>query len=134
MIIPCLRYADPRAAITWLGTAFGFTPLMVTESPDGSIGHVELAFDGGIVMLGATREDQWNVHTPRELGGAATNSIYIVVDDADAHHARAMAAGAEVLIPLGDTSYGSREYTVRDPEGHIWGFGTYRPNAQSNDG
>ena len=39
-----------------------------------------------------------------------------------------MAAGAEIVMDLHDTDYGSREYMVRDPEGNLWSFGTYRPD------
>jgi uncharacterized glyoxalase superfamily protein PhnB len=49
------------------------------------------------------------------------------VEDADAHHARAVAAGAEVVADLVDQDYGGRGYSCRDPEGHLWNFGTYDP-------
>jgi uncharacterized glyoxalase superfamily protein PhnB len=55
------------------------------------------------------------------------SGVYAVVEDIDAHYERAMAAGAEIVRQLADTGYGSREYSVRDPEGHLWSFGTYRP-------
>jgi uncharacterized glyoxalase superfamily protein PhnB len=70
-----------------------------------------------------------------KLGGsppdalASTMSLYIVVPDPDAHHARATAAGATVVRELQDTDYGSREYSVRDPGGNLWSFGTYDPNT-----
>ena len=53
--------------------------------------------------------------------------VYVQVEDVDAHYARARAAGAEIVRPLQDTDYGSREYSVRDLEGHLWSFGTYQP-------
>ena len=56
-----------------------------------------------------------------------TQSVYVVVEDTDAHHARAKAAGAEIVRELQETDYGSREYSARDSEGHLWHFGTYRP-------
>ena len=58
-----------------------------------------------------------------------TGGIYVHVADIDAHHERAVAAGAEIVIPLQDMDYGSREYSARDPEGHLWSFGTYQPGA-----
>lgn len=78
-----------------------------------------LAYEGGFVGL-----------SERVAGGASIFdtgpcTIYVVVDDPDAHHARAVAAGAEVVFPLTDQDYGSRDYAVRDPEGFIWSFGTY---------
>jgi uncharacterized glyoxalase superfamily protein PhnB len=45
----------------------------------------------------------------------------------DAHYDRAKAAGAEIVVELRNTEYGSREYSARDPEGHVWHFGTYLP-------
>lgn len=63
------------------------------------------------------------------MGAAAesTQGIYVIVSDADAHCARAQAYGAEILIPLTNQDYGGRDYTARDPEGHVWTFGTYDP-------
>jgi uncharacterized glyoxalase superfamily protein PhnB len=55
--------------------------------------------------------------------------LYVAVDDPDAHHDRAKAAGAEILMPLTDQSYGSREYAARDPEGNVWCFGTFQPGG-----
>jgi uncharacterized glyoxalase superfamily protein PhnB len=53
--------------------------------------------------------------------------VYIVVDDIDAHHRRAVEHGAEILMPPTDQDYGSRDYMARDAEGNIWSFGTYAP-------
>jgi len=49
------------------------------------------------------------------------------VEDVDAHDAGARAAGAAIVRPLQDTDYGSREYCVRDLEGHLGSFGTSQP-------
>jgi uncharacterized glyoxalase superfamily protein PhnB len=64
---------------------------------------------------------------PATRGGGA--GIYVVVEDADAHCARARAAGAEIVDDVHDTDYGSRDYSARDPEGNMWYFGTYQPFA-----
>jgi uncharacterized glyoxalase superfamily protein PhnB len=63
---------------------------------------------------------------PAEVGGE-TQCAYLIVDDADAHYARAKAAGAQIVVDIKDEDYGGRGYTCRDPEGHIWNFGTYDP-------
>jgi uncharacterized glyoxalase superfamily protein PhnB len=123
---PFLRYHDAVAAIGWLSRAFGLEPRAVHAGPDNTVAHAELASGGSILMLGSTKEDQLGLKTARELG-AATQGIYMVVTDIDAHYARALAEGAEVVYPLRDTEYGSREYAVRDLEGNLWSFGTYRP-------
>ena len=66
---------------------------------------------------------------PLRLGEAGHATMYVVVEDADAHHERARAAGAEITSELRDTDYGSRDYAAKDPEGNTWYFGTYRPLA-----
>ena len=128
-IVPCLSYRDAPAAIAWLKEAFGFTENMVVPGPDDTIAHAQLAFDGGMVMVGSVRDDELQMRTPCDLGGV-TQSIYIVVEDADAHYERAVEAGAEIVRELEDTPYGSRDYSARDPEGHLWNFGTYRPSIE----
>jgi uncharacterized glyoxalase superfamily protein PhnB len=127
-IFPALRYRDAAAAIEWLGRAFGFEPRMVVDGPSGTVAHAELAYDGAVIMLGTARPpdaDEYSAAAPPP-GGTA---LYLAVEDPDAHHERAVAAGAEVVRALNDTDYGSREYSVRDPEGNVWSFGTYRPGA-----
>ncbi len=128
-IIPALRYRDARAAIDWLCQAFGFERHAVYEGPNGTIAHAELTLNGGMIMLGSQKDDEYgrSFKSPAELGGVETRSAYIVVADADAVYARAQAAGATVVRPLQDMDYGSREFTVKDPEGHSWSVGTYDP-------
>ena len=54
----------------------------------------------------------------------------MIVEDADKHYARAVEAGAEILLDLVDQDYGGRGYSCRDPEGYIWNFGTYDPRQE----
>jgi uncharacterized glyoxalase superfamily protein PhnB len=124
-IYPILTYRDAAAAIDWLQEAFGFEQLFATPGPDGAIAHAELSFGTGIVMVGT---GQGPVAT--EEWRSAPQSIYVAVQDADAHCARARAAGAEIVRELEDMDYGSREYSARDLEGHHWHFGTYRPSPE----
>lgn len=130
-VIPAQRYRDAPAAIDWLTKVFGFTRHAVYENLDGTIAHAELALGGGMIMLGSTKDDEYGrrFKSPEDLSGSETRSAYIVVPDADAVYARAQAAGAPVLRPLQNTDYGSREFTVKDPEGHSWSVGTYDPWA-----
>lgn len=128
-VIPGFRYRNAPAAIEWLCNVFGFERRAVYEGEGGAINHAELTLGGGMVMLGTGKDDEYSCgfQSPQELGGIETASVYIVVPDADAAHARAVAAGATVVRPLQDTPYGSREFTVRDFEGHTWTAGTYDP-------
>lgn len=131
-IFPAMRYQDAPAAIEWLVRAFGFEKQQVVPGPGDTIAHAQLRLGSGVIMLGSTRDDELRLKSPRELGGT-TGSLYIYVDDADIHYERAVAAGAEVVREIADTDYGSREFTVRDPEGQLWSFGTYLPeDAEEN--
>ena len=112
-VFPAVRYEDTAPALEWLRHAFGFEDVQVTPGPDGSIAHAELSLGGGVVMFGS--------------GGEEPQSVYVALDDVDGHYERARAAGAEIVRDPTDTHYGSREYSARDPEGHVWHFGTYRP-------
>jgi uncharacterized glyoxalase superfamily protein PhnB len=124
-IFPAVRYADARAAIDFLTRAFGATEKSVHQR-DGVIHHAELALGAGLIMVGQYSENGWlGGDPPRPL--SSTVSIYVTVEDPDAHHAVARGAGATVVRELEDMDYGSREYSVRDPEGNLWSFGTYDP-------
>jgi uncharacterized glyoxalase superfamily protein PhnB len=126
-IYPAVRYRDAEAALQFLKDAFGAQEHAVHRDDDGRIQHAELRINGGLIMFGQYSEDGF-------LGGEApdplrsTLSLYIVESDPDAHHERALTAGARVVRELEDTDYGSREYSVRDLEGNLWSFGTYDPN------
>jgi uncharacterized glyoxalase superfamily protein PhnB len=131
-VVPSMRYRDALAAIDWLERAFGFERQAVYAEGD-HVSHAQLRFGTGMVMLGSARDgdDRWPVKTPGDVGGATTGGIYVIVEDADAHYDRAKAAGAEILREPCDQEYGSRDYSARDPEGHVWSFGTYRPTAEA---
>lgn len=124
-IWPTFRYRDAPAAIAFLQEAFGFEVLAQygnEEAPD-RIDHAELQWPGGGgIMLGSARDDGGAMTKT----GVATGSVYIATDDVDALHARALAAGATEVMGLTDQDYGSRDFSVRDPEGVLWSFGTYR--------
>ena len=127
-IVPCLRYRDAPAAIEWLQRAFGSEKHFVVPGPEGGIAHAELRLGDGFIMLGSARDDAFDWRPPGRRG-PVTQSVYIVVGDADAHCERARTAGAEIVRALEDTDYGSREFSARDLEGHLWHFGTYRPGG-----
>lgn len=128
-IIPTMRYRDAPTAIEWLCRAFGFERHLVVPGENGTIAHAQLKFGNGMIMLGSVREGAYDrlVKQPSEIDGAETQTPYIVVEDADAHYARAKSAGAEIVMDIEDQDHGGRAYTCRDPEGHIWNFGSYDP-------
>ena len=84
-----------------------------------------------MIMLGSVLKVETEfgrlIKQPDEIGGAETQSAYVVVSDADAVYACAKAAGAEIVIEIKDEDYGGRGFSCRDMEGHLWNFGTYDP-------
>ncbi|HEY1977639.1 MAG TPA: VOC family protein [Candidatus Baltobacteraceae bacterium] len=129
-IYPAVRYQDAKKAIAWLKSALGFAEHVVYEGDGGRIEHAQLQLAGNLIMLGSEKTDCYG-SSPRSLGGT-TGTIYIALESPaqiDECYERAKAAGAEIVRELGDTDYGSHDFGVRDLEGHIWSFGTYRPQA-----
>ena len=130
-VFPMIAYEDAGAAADWLCEAFGFTERgdrYVME--DGTIGHAELELDGEIVMLATPNRDYESPRRHRETCAAArrwldnpwvVDGVLVLVDDLDAHHAAAVAAGANVIRPLEDGPAG-RLYTAEDLDGHRWMF------------
>jgi uncharacterized glyoxalase superfamily protein PhnB len=123
-IWPALRYDDAAAAVRFLVDVCGFEATLVVPGDDGDVVHAELAWPlGGHVMLGSTKL-QDEAH--RDLPGPGAGSVYVVTDEPDALFARMTAAGADVALGLRDEDFGSRGFTIRDPERNVWTFGTYR--------
>ena len=119
-VFPSFRYRDAAGAIAWLVDVLGFEVRAVHEAADGSVAHAELSHGSGLIMLGTDRDDAFG----GRVGGGFT---YIAVEGVDGLYERAVAKGADVLKEITDTDYGSRDFSVRDPEGNVWSFGTYLP-------
>ena len=122
---PILTFRDARAAIEFMRDALGFQEAAVYAREDDSsiIEHAEMRGPhGGGIMFGTAGKDQ----SPFGQRTPGNDSVYVVCDDPDGLFARATAAGAKVVRGLADEDYGSRGFTVRDLEGNLWSFGTYR--------
>ncbi|MET9920387.1 VOC family protein [Streptomyces sp. NPDC059605] len=125
-IYPAILYDDARAAIRTLTEGLGFTEEAVYEGAGGQVLHAELSCGNGRVMLGSKGRSGVFAEAMRDAGPVG---VYVVVDEVDAHHARAVEHGVEILMPPTDQDYGSRDYTARDAEGNVWTFGTYAPGS-----
>ena len=129
-IIPTMRYTHAPAAIDWLCEAFGFEKHLVVPGENGRIAHAQLTFRDGMIMLGSAGHGEYDdmIAQPADAG-AVTQAPYIIVDDVDAHCARARTAGAEIVMEPAEQDYGGKHYACRDPEKHLWNFGSYDPWA-----
>lgn len=119
---PAVFYEDPFAALDWLEAAFGFERSLVVTDTDGNLAHSEMSFGDGYVMIGPIWTD--GVASPRQTGGRNTQTVHVQLKDGiEAHHDRAVKAGAVITRPLERQFYGDLTYCARDPEGHVWSFG-----------
>jgi uncharacterized glyoxalase superfamily protein PhnB len=120
ILYPVLRYTDVHAAVEWLERVLDFKRIFAGES------FAMMRLHGAAIMLSSDPAPDLKLESPRVLGGS-TAAIHVHVADVDAHHDRTAAAGAEIVSPLQNTPHGSRDYNLRDLEGHIWAFSTYGP-------
>lgn len=135
-IIPCLQYRNAHVAIDWLCEAFGFERLAI-HADERIVHHAQLVLEGGMVMLGSARDellpaksaDRWQrrIVQPDQINGRETQTACVIVRDPDAHYARAVAAGAEIIRDIADQEYGGRGYGCLDIEGHMWWFASHDP-------
>jgi len=119
-VFPTFRYRDAPAAIRWLKETLGFEELHVYGGEGGAIDHAELVIAGNVIMLGSDRSE----HEGR--AASAHTTTYVALDEVDALPARAREVGGNPT-ELTEQDYGSRDFSLQDPEGNTWSFGTYRP-------
>jgi len=117
-LAPAIAVKNGAQAIDFYKKAFGAEERYRLIDPEsGKIGHAELTINGALLML-SDEYPQFN-KTPETLGGVSAKFL-IMCADVDAAFARAVAAGAEAIMPLTDQFYGHRDGRVRDPFGHEW--------------
>jgi len=124
-----LTYADAAKAIDWLCRVFGFEVQLRVDGENGKVVHSQLILGDGLIMLGdddGAKGRTWR-KSPKDIGGANTQTLMVFVDDVEAHHARAKAAGAQIGMEPKTSDYGDeywvdRTYEAIDLEGHHWWF------------
>jgi uncharacterized glyoxalase superfamily protein PhnB len=131
-VYPHLRYENPDEAIAWLARVFGFRERVRMAGPDGSLITSKLEGpEGGLVMVAGSSPDfeQWirervpDFREQRERPWPnLSHTTTAMVSDVDAHHERATAAGATILMTPTEHPWGLRSYAALDLEGHQWEF------------
>jgi PhnB protein len=116
---PYLTVRNAAQAIAFYQAAFGATErFRLADQATGAVGHAELSIAGSLLML-SDENPQWGNKAPPTLGGSPV-TFCLMVPNADAALARAVAAGATVLMQAADQFYGFRSASVVDPYGHQW--------------
>lgn len=113
-----LVYDDLAAAHDYLVRVYGLEPGRVERDDGGHPVYAEVRAGDRTIMLHHVGP---GYQSPRSLG-AVSGMTAISVDSADEHYASAVSAGADIIAAPADRSYGVREYTARDLEGHWWCF------------
>jgi uncharacterized glyoxalase superfamily protein PhnB len=127
-VVPTIIYRDPTAMVEWLCDTFGFRRHQIVKAENGEVKHAELTFGESMITVISIQHSPFEklvVH-PDQMAGAETQTCYLIVPDVEAHHARAKANNAEIVF---DVSFeqGGHGYVCKDPEGHLWMFGSYNP-------
>jgi uncharacterized glyoxalase superfamily protein PhnB len=132
-LVPFLGYEDAAAAIDWLCAAFGATENTEARSTDaaGTVMHAELDLEGSTIFLSTpadyvgSRTHRGTCEMERRMHDNpwVIDGLWVEVADIDAHHARALDAGATIIRGLDEPGIGHRIYTAEDLEGHRWMFG-----------
>jgi uncharacterized glyoxalase superfamily protein PhnB len=128
LISAVFRYNDAPAALEWLMHAFGFEKRSDYRTPDGSVAYADLRFGNSVIGVSST-----STSAPDSPWATTRQGLYVRVDNPDAYHDRAKAAGAQIVLPLQDMDYGSRDFSLRDVGGNLWGFGTYDMGATDGE-
>ncbi|WP_426123957.1 VOC family protein [Pararhizobium sp. PWRC1-1] len=106
-------------AIEFYSQAFGAEEIFrMTDPSDGRIGHAELRFGETLMML-ADEYPDFGALSPDTIGGSPV-TFHIDTASTDAAVAQAVSAGATLLRPAADQSFGERVAQVLDPYGHRW--------------
>lgn len=120
-VTPRLVVRDGAAAIAFYREAFGATEIGERfAGADGKLIHAEVRIGDSVVMITDEAEDGGPARSPQSLGGVASTIMATYWEDVDGAWERAMSAGATVIYPLADQSYGERGGRLRDPFGHQW--------------
>ena len=130
-MIPFLFYNDPGAALDWLAKAFGLETRMSMPGPEGQIMHAEMQLRDAVIMMGPV-SDEVGSKSPSDLPGV-NQSLYVYVDDVDAHYEQAKSAGARIMSEPEDMFWGDRMYYAQDCEGHHWNFAQHVKDVAPED-
>ena len=122
IIIPRLVCRDPASAIDFCARTFGAVERVRRPGPDGKVAHALMTIGPAMIMI----EGEWPTLTSRapKADGSSPVVVYVYVEDVDAAVERAVAVGAQVLMPIQNQFWGDRTASIMDPSGHVWTIAT----------
>jgi PhnB protein len=128
-VVPMVMYEDVAAAIAWLSRAFGLQESLRFADELGRVTHAQLLVADHEIMVGWPGEH----YTSPGRHGHHCQSVLVHVEDVDAHHQRALAAGARMVSAPETQPFGERSYEAEDCEGHRWFFSQHVADVAPHD-
>ncbi len=124
-LTPHLVVKGASQAIEFYKKAFGAEEIGRVPGPDGkSLMHAELKIGDSRLFL-VDEFPEMDCRGPQTIGGTPV-TIHVYVEDVDAAFSKAVAAGAQVRMPLADMFWGDRYGVLADPFGHAWSMATHK--------
>lgn len=115
-----LTLEDAAKAIDWYCRAFGAEEISRAVGPDGKVMHAELRIGNSRMMV---NDAMMGMKGPKSMGGSPAN-MWVYVENCDALYDQALAAGAQMKMPMDDQFWGDRCGTIDDPYGYSWTIAT----------
>jgi PhnB protein len=121
-VTPALNLTNAQATIAFCKKVFDAKVRMTMPGPGGKLMHAEMEIGNSVVMLSDAMQDP-----PR------ISSLFLYVPDCDKTVAKAVKAGAKVIMPLADMFWGDRFGRIVDPQGNYWSIATHVENVSPKE-
>lgn len=131
-VVPHLSIRGAKKAIEFYEAAFGAEVVMIMPMGDDLVGYADLRVAGSRIYLADAMPGWGPVQSPGSLKGTSV-ALHLWVEDVDAFFARAVEAGAKVVMPVADQFWGDRYGMVSDPFGHVWAIATRKEDLTSEE-
>ena len=122
VVMPRLICRDPAAEIDFCARTFSAVEINRRPGPDGKTAHALMTIGPAMIMI----EGEWPTLASRAPtpDGSSPVVIFVYVEDVDQTVERAIAGGAQVLMPAQNQFWGDRIAWIMDPSGHVWTVAT----------
>jgi uncharacterized glyoxalase superfamily protein PhnB len=131
-LTPHLVVNDSRKAADFYKKAFGAEILGISDGPDGKVMHALARIGDSMLMFNDEFPDFGSL-SPTTTKGGTSVTVALYVPNADKVYNDAVAAGAQVMMPLSDQFWGDRYGVVVDPFGHRWSIGQRIKNMSKEE-
>lgn len=118
-VFPMLVCRSPETEMTFCAAAFGAVEQVRRPGPDGVAVHIAMRINHAFLVVQAELPDATASRAPSSDGSSPV-IIFVYVADVDRAVERAVAMGAEVLMPPQNQFWGDRTARILDPSGHVW--------------